>query len=273
MPNDSTNAALDFVARGVPVFPCASRAKKPLTPNGYKNATTVADGVRQWWLRQPDANVATPTGLTFDVFDVDPDGLNALFDQYGDDTAVITEGPCVRTPRGGVHLYYEPTGLGNKAGFRPGWDWRGTGGYVLLPPSVGPNGVTYTWHEEGGVTFDLDRPLPTVPSWLYELLEPPRTIPLAPIPPAPTSLSARLNAKSPKYTAAALEAEAHAVASAAVGTRNDQLNRSTHTLARLDELDPTTIETVMLAAALDAGLDEREALGTIRSALKARGLA
>jgi Bifunctional DNA primase/polymerase, N-terminal len=265
-----TDAVVDFIAR-VPVFPCWPRAKKPSTPNGFKDATTDADCVRQWWSRHPDANVATPTGLTFDVFDVDPDGLDELFDHYGDDAAVVTDGPCVRTPRGGVHLYYQPTALGNRAGFRPGWDWRGAGGYVLLPPSLGANGVTYAWHEENGVTFDLDRPLPPVPGWLGGLLEPP--VPEPPTRPMASSFWSKCEKpKSPHYIAVALEAEARTVISAAVGTRNDQLNRSTHTLARLEDLDPAVIADVMLAAAIDAGLPEREALGTIKSALQARGV-
>ena len=73
--------------------------------------------------------------------------------------------------------------------------------------------------------------------------------------------------------ATALEDEARTVAGASVGTRNDQLNRSTHTLARLEELDGETIAGVMLEAALAAGLGDSEALRTIRSALDARGVA
>jgi hypothetical protein len=48
------------------------------------------------------------------------------------------------TPNG-VHLYFLPTGLGNRARFRPGLDWRGAGGYVIAPPSVGVDGTVYRW--------------------------------------------------------------------------------------------------------------------------------
>jgi len=236
--------------------------------------------VRQWWSRQPDANIGTPTGLTFDVFDVDPEGLDELFLRYSDDdAAVVTTGPCARTPRGGVHLYYQPTGLGNKTGFRPGWDWRGLGGYVLLPWSVGANGVTYAWHEENGVTFDLDRPLPSVPGWLQALLDPPATqikcASALDLPARPTTSfwSKYEKPKSPQYAAAALENEARNVSGAVVGKRNDQLFQSTYTLTRLEDLDVTVMTNVMLAAAIDAGLPEREAMRTIRSAIDTRGVA
>src|SRR5438067_1580305 len=99
---------------------CASPAKHPRTSHGLHDATTDLEIIERWWARWPTANIGMRTGLTFDVFDVDPDGLDELFDHYGnDDAAVVTDGPCVRTPRGGVHLYCEATGLGNKAGFRP----------------------------------------------------------------------------------------------------------------------------------------------------------
>jgi hypothetical protein len=51
----------------------------------------------------------------------------------------------VSTPRpGGVHRYIRATGYGNAAGFAPGMDLRGRGGYVVAPPSV-IDGKRYTW--------------------------------------------------------------------------------------------------------------------------------
>jgi hypothetical protein len=285
----TARAARAYAARGYPVFPCAAHGKKPITRRGLKDATADARRVRDWWHLWPTANVAIRTGDVFDVLDVDGDeGLDELSRLAGGDDAVIPCGPCARTPRGGAHLYFEPSGLGNKASFAPGLDWRGAGGYVIAPPSLGPNGTSYEWHEEHGEVFDLDRPLVPVPGWLRALLEERR---------APNAQNAdRQNRslvdvrerpgtrpsgfwsqfeqpKSGNYNAAALEDEAAAVAGAPVGTRNDQLNRSTHTLARLEGLDAETIVDVMRAAAARAGLTEREALRTIRSALEARGVA
>jgi len=51
----------------------------------------------------------------------------------------------VITPRCGDHLYVRASGDGNTSGLLPGIDYRGRGGYVVAPPSIGPNGVRYTW--------------------------------------------------------------------------------------------------------------------------------
>jgi Bifunctional DNA primase/polymerase, N-terminal len=274
------DAALELNALEILIFPCEPRGKAPLTEHGFKDATLDLGMIVEWARQWPDANPAMPTGRAFDALDIDGDeGFDTLAELAGGEHAIVPCGPVVRTPRG-AHLYYEPTGLGNKVGFLPGLDWRGAGGYALGVGSVGTDGTPYTWYEEAGEAFDLDRPLVQVPGWLHRVVEPPgdaqnrrvadeKEHPGARVPGFWDKFTAP---KSKKYVMAALEAEGRAVSGAVVGTRNDQLNRSTHTLARLDNLDASTIESVMLAAALAAGLDEREASRTIRSALEARGV-
>jgi Bifunctional DNA primase/polymerase, N-terminal len=280
--------AQDYARRGLPVLPCVAHGKVPITKHGLKDATADEQTVRDWWHKWPTANVAIRTGDIFDVLDVDgEEGLDELSRLVGGDDVVVSDGPCVRTPSGGAHFYFEPTGLGNKARFAPGLDWRGAGGYVIAVPSIGANDVAYEWHVEDGVTFDLERDLVPVPGWLRELLEKPRVPNVGNgdrlsgrVAPADEGAGTRTprfarftQSKSATYLAHALEGEACAVAGAPVGTRNDQLNRSTHTLARLPELGANEITDVMLAAASAAGLPEREAAQTIRSALEARGVA
>ncbi|GAB3718774.1 bifunctional DNA primase/polymerase [Nocardiopsis nanhaiensis] len=136
-------AALDLAARSWPVFPCAPGAKEPLgalVPHGVKDATTDPARITDWWTRCPDANVAIATGApAVDVFDVDNkpdgDGFDAMERAK---IAGLLAGACalVRTPSGGLHLYYAGTGRGCGALPKHFLDFKATGGYVLAPPSV-----------------------------------------------------------------------------------------------------------------------------------------
>ncbi|MCK9496817.1 MAG: DNA primase, partial [Dehalococcoidia bacterium] len=74
------------------------------------------------------------------------------------------------------------------------------------------------------------------------------------------------------YVATALERELDAVATAAPGTRNDSLNRASFNVGTLVDsygLDLRGVADALLAAALHAGLDDREARAAIRSGLHA----
>ena len=77
------------------------------------------------------------------------------------------------------------------------------------------------------------------------------------------------------YALKALESGLAMAAAAPEGRRNDQLNLSSHSLFRFciaGELDADIVSRGLLAAARHAGLAEREALATIKSAARARGL-
>lgn len=128
-------AALAYAGWGWMVFPVRPGQKTPLTAHGLHDASTDTDVLRGWWQRWPDANIGLPTGRRFDVIDVDPGGLGWLADLRVDpDTTVDVHG-LVSTPRGGQHLYVTPTGSRNHVNLAPGVDYRGTGGYVVAPPS------------------------------------------------------------------------------------------------------------------------------------------
>jgi hypothetical protein len=135
-------AALSYARRGIPVFPCETGGKRPLTYNGFWDATTELRQVRAWWDRWPTANVGVPTGKRSGllVLDVDPrDG--------GPQSLVALErqnGPLPRTTRsstggGGVHVFFRypaEVEVRNSAGWLgSGLDVRGEGGYVVVPPS------------------------------------------------------------------------------------------------------------------------------------------
>lgn len=130
-------AALRYTEWGWPVFPCAPGLKRPATEHGLTEATTDASQIRAWWRKWPRANIGVATGHAFDVFDVDPAGIG-WWRQHGHEHGPLPDiHGTVSTPRAvGMHLYVEPTGMRNKTGLARGVDFRGVGGYVLVPPSV-----------------------------------------------------------------------------------------------------------------------------------------
>ena len=140
------DAALTYASWGWPVFPLWPREKRPATRNGFKDATTESGQIRAWWARNPDANIGLPTGLAFDVIDIDvPTGPYSYVGMLEAGIVPDVHGQ-VATSSGGLHLYVKPSGDGNKAGFAPGIDYRGAGGYVVAPPStLGPRGRAWSW--------------------------------------------------------------------------------------------------------------------------------
>lgn len=128
---------------------CDRPGKHPLTGHGLKDATVDPDRIRAWWDRWPAANLAVTTGAPGpDVLDVDvrPDGDGwAAYERLRRAGLLAGATARVRTPSGGLHLYYPGSDQGNGSIQAAHVDFRGRGGYVLVPPSV----VT-TQHYAGG---------------------------------------------------------------------------------------------------------------------------
>ena len=159
-------AALSYAKRGIPVFPCEARGKRPLTYSGFWDATTDARRIRSWWSRWPSANIGTPTGQRSSllVLDIDsrsggPESLATLVRQNG----AVPATAKARTGSGGGHLFFKYPAreeVRNNAGLLgPGLDVRGEGGYVVVPPSRAQG--AYEW---------IDRTPPAEASWLLKLL-------------------------------------------------------------------------------------------------------
>jgi len=129
-------AALRLAER-VPVFPCAE-SKAPLTPHGFKDASSQGAVIRAWWRRWPDALIAVPTGEKFVVLDVDLKHPEAER-WYAENCSNIEFTRKHFTRSGGFHLLFKPDPrLRCTAGrIALGVDTRGVGGYIVWWPALG----------------------------------------------------------------------------------------------------------------------------------------
>lgn len=181
-PENMLDIALTYLADEWSVFPvcspvpthrgyceqhgaCRNPGKLPLVKWGmYQDRCPTKLEVQTWWRKWPKANIGLATGVTSDIVVVDLDGELAVAaaDRYGFDP-----GPWVRTGRvGGRHLYFRyrpdaPTIFAKVGGI----DFRGQGGFVLLPPSLHYSGAHYTWGEQ----VRHGEPLPDLPAWVDDL--------------------------------------------------------------------------------------------------------
>lgn len=164
-------AAVWYARHGWQVFPLRPRTKEPFAGIGVYNATTDTDQVMDWWARWPSANIGLHCGGS-GLLALDLDSYKDTFGGNGflarSDEETITN----LTGSGGTHLVYSmpadrkyTNATGN---LPPGIDVRGHGGYIVVPPSIHPNGKQYQW--EGGYGPQDIAPLP-LPLALLRILE------------------------------------------------------------------------------------------------------
>jgi hypothetical protein len=160
--------AVRLATKGIHIFPCLARDKRPATPHGYKDATTDLAIITQWFRQDPDLNLAIATGTISNLFVVDVDNADAEMElrkleaQLGNLPSTVE----VITARG-RHLYFKTPGmpLRNSASkIAPGIDTRADGGYVLAPPSIHPSGKQYAW------SVDSAKAIAAAPAWLVDKL-------------------------------------------------------------------------------------------------------
>ena len=99
------NAALRLATGGAPVFPIYPKGKNPACSNGFKDATKDIDTLNRWWSRNPEYNLAIPTGSPsgFVVLDFDsPQIAHTILKQNGWD---LPDTLVSQTGRG-EHYFY-----------------------------------------------------------------------------------------------------------------------------------------------------------------------
>ena len=156
----------------MPIFPVFPRKKEPLIKGGFHKATTDPKQIREWWKHYPDANLGLcmPGVVILDVdcHSEDCDGAKTLRElerEHGE----LPETWIDLTPTGGAHYFFkcDDTRLTVGTNIASGIDYRGSGGYVLIPPSVHPNGGVYEWDAGHNPS---DTPLADLPDWLRDLM-------------------------------------------------------------------------------------------------------
>lgn len=154
--------------RGWRLLPVAARGKKPLIKQWQRVATGDIFQLESWAKQFPGCNWGLATGPGSGVFVIDLDGDTGLdwLRERIDAGNEVPETWSIRTARG-RHLYFAyPAGLdirNSVSKLANGVDVRGAGGYVLIPPSVHPEGARYA-------TVDESCPVSPVPPWLLDLL-------------------------------------------------------------------------------------------------------
>ena len=137
--------AIKYNSLGWSVIPIKPQDKRPAISSWEEYQTRLATQEElKKWFENTDYNIALITGQIsgVDVVDVD---------SYKGKEGIVIDSPIkVSTPRGGTHYYFK-----HVEGVRPGVnaeigvDLRGDGSYVLIPPSIGPNGNKYSWVKGG----------------------------------------------------------------------------------------------------------------------------
>ena len=182
----------------------------------------------------------------------------------------IAPGPRVKSPAGGLHLYFACPAdrrVRSRAAIAPGVDVRGQGGLAMCPPSA-RNGAAYLW-----TLAPWECALSQAPAWLLDMV--------APIE-APRAAAASVRpyrGEASAYARVALERELKAVASAAPGARNAALFKAAASLGSLCAggalpADPVAASLIEAAAACGLVADDgpHAVEATIASGFKA-GLA
>ena len=162
--------ALSYARRGWPIFPCQPGQKIPATAHGYLDATTDEQQLAAWFSRHPGRNVAIATGAPGpDVLDIDVHGAagNGYAALGRLHCAGLLEGAYgyVRTPSGGLHIYFTGTAQRNGHLAAHHVDFRSAGGYVLAPPSQADGHPYLPWGTPGrDGTLSWERACRALPS-------------------------------------------------------------------------------------------------------------
>lgn len=145
--------AEQYAQRGLCVFPV--KEKRPCRKGSWKEySTNDTAAAKKLFLDTPHADgIAIDCGKSgLVVVDVDIKGVNGFesLDRLAAEGLSIDKNTWAqRTGSGGAQFFYRASGddITVSVGSSLGIDFRGAGGYVVIPPSLHPNGKRYEWYE------------------------------------------------------------------------------------------------------------------------------
>lgn len=146
---DLPTYACEYVKLGWSVIPIRPGEKTPLIKwEQYQKEKATEDQVKKWWSKYPNANVGIVTGIISGIIVIDIDstkGEEEYIAKFGELHNTISQktGKPDATQKifkhPGNHTYH------NMARLLPDVDVRADGGYIIVPPSIHPNGTQYKW--------------------------------------------------------------------------------------------------------------------------------
>ena len=173
--------AVKYVDSGWSVLPVRPEEKRPYMTNWlqYQHNKATKETGESWFTNLAGAGVGMVTGKISGIVVLDVESyckipIEELLKRYP--TQLVA-----RSGGGGYHLYYTyPQGVGriaNRVGIFEGADLRADGGFIVLPPTMHPNGSRYEWISEGvpgafpRALLELEaRPRAQTDGWITEAL-------------------------------------------------------------------------------------------------------
>lgn len=181
---DREELAVALAKLGFRIFPLLPFSKRPYSHEGWKAIRTTDEAtIRRWFIERPEMNYAVNCDDEHVIFDLDEGGAKqktgiANFQRAEAEAEGFVEDSIydgtlrVRTPKGGVHLYFvaDQAYANSVSTLIPDVDVRGPDGYV-----VGPGCFTLDDPEhntvEGDYTITCAQPIAPVPRWLRQKLQ------------------------------------------------------------------------------------------------------
>lgn len=172
--NQILSAALWYAKHGIEVVPV--RGKRPITPNGFHDATTDKKVIEAWFSGKSSDEVGIGGKIPGWAVIVDIDGKGgeiSLSNNGFDLPATLT----VSSGRGN-HYWYSIDGdseVKRRIKFLPNVDIL-VNGYVILPPTIHPNGKKYEFEDKEYTIESINKSgiigtCETAPAWVLDSIK------------------------------------------------------------------------------------------------------